>query len=708
VSRGVGVETVDVSDPAHPAAVGLMPVTFATGVHVEGTKAYVVDAQQGLYIFDCSSPGLPRELGRMQLPANQSPNAVAVTVAGRYAYLASRGGSVPGLVVVDVVDPARPTIVARHPTVNGVTDVVVRNNLAYLAVVGGTFQIVDVTQPTAPRLVSEWVHGGSDAILDVVDSTAFIFALPLGICALDVSEPSLPRLVGAHALPAFPADAVVANSHAFIVDNTSLEVVDVRDPLRMESAGDWLAGIDVQDVAPVGTNLMVAGAQGGLIVLEPRASGGFEQAGRLPLAYARWIDIEDDRAYVWGSLSPTASSPTHELVVLDITRPVTPVLLGRCSMLTKPSAAQVYDGFAYSAEANELIIRDVRDPSAIAEVGRLKVPADNAAFVLRVTEGLVFLTLADGNAFLADVRHPARPVNLGVLPNSPGITDGAFIGGRLVTTSTKGGVQVWDLADPSRPKAIGNVPAAAFAAAVPMNPVPVGEVLLVRLSTGMVVPIDLWDPTQPLLRPSLSIFSGSLFQTPMPDGRSLVVAGLQGLRLVTLRAGLAQTLEFSLPTERVATEPLLLTATATSGLPVKFEVLSGLATIVDDRLIPTGAGEVVVRAVQLGDELWLGASAERRLQILPARQWITWREPEGVGVKRGDTHPLLAEASSGLPVTFRVESGLGAIADQTLTATGKGPIRVVAEQAGDALYAPTSRAQTYNPESGDLSWIGGW
>ncbi len=59
-----------------------------------------------------------------------------------------------------------------------------------------------------------------------------------------------------------------------------------------------------------------------------------------------------------------------------------------------------------------------------------------------------------------------------------------------------------------------------------------------------------------------------------------------------------------------------LTATATSGLPVRFEMVSGPANIVGTMLTPTGAGTVVLRACQDGDANWDSAEPVERTMVL--------------------------------------------------------------------------------------------
>ena len=52
--------------------------------------------------------------------------------------------------------------------------------------------------------------------------------------------------------------------------------------------------------------------------------------------------------------------------------------------------------------------------------------------------------------------------------------------------------------------------------------------------------------------------------------------------------------------------------------------------------------------------------------------------------------PLVATASSGLPVQFSVSSGPGSIVNASLTITGAGKVIVAANQQGDATFAPAS------------------
>jgi photosystem II stability/assembly factor-like uncharacterized protein len=143
--------------------------------------------------------------------------------------------------------------------------------------------------------------------------------------------------------------------------------------------------------------------------------------------------------------------------------------------------------------------------------------------------------------------------------------------------------------------------------------------------------------------------------------------------------------------------PLTLTASATSGLPVSFELVSGPAELDGDELIITGAGDVTVRAVQPGDAFFSAAApVERSFTVNPAPQTISFDVPATVTLGVAPLE-LEATAESGLPVSFTLVSGPATLVNNVLTFTGSGSVVVEATQDGDANWeaaAPVTRTIT--------------
>jgi hypothetical protein len=133
---------------------------------------------------------------------------------------------------------------------------------------------------------------------------------------------------------------------------------------------------------------------------------------------------------------------------------------------------------------------------------------------------------------------------------------------------------------------------------------------------------------------------------------------------------LPQTITFgALSKQVVGDAPFALSASASSGLPVSFSVLSGPAVVSGNILTMTGAGLVVVRASQAGDATNAPApNVDQVLLIVPGNNVITdaQRLANGMFTLRfyGDTWTnYIVKASTNLvnwlPVTTNQIGGLG-------------------------------------------------
>jgi hypothetical protein len=143
-----------------------------------------------------------------------------------------------------------------------------------------------------------------------------------------------------------------------------------------------------------------------------------------------------------------------------------------------------------------------------------------------------------------------------------------------------------------------------------------------------------------------------------------------------------------LPDRSAAEQPFPLSATASSGLPVSFQILSGPATLgANNVLTMLGGGLVTVSASQAGDSNYNAASAVvQSFNVVKIPQTISFQPLSRQTV--GDApFELSAAASSGLTVGFSVVSGPAVLSGSILTVTGPGLVTVRATQPGNAMYA---------------------
>jgi hypothetical protein len=110
--------------------------------------------------------------------------------------------------------------------------------------------------------------------------------------------------------------------------------------------------------------------------------------------------------------------------------------------------------------------------------------------------------------------------------------------------------------------------------------------------------LDISNPAVPVRRGGFDT-SGTAVGVQVVGNLAYVADYRAGLQIIRLAPGLAQTLVFAPPASvSLSQSPLTLNATASSGLPVTFRVLSGPASVAGDRLTLTGTGAVTVRAEQ--------------------------------------------------------------------------------------------------------------
>ncbi|WP_227687062.1 T9SS type A sorting domain-containing protein [Spirosoma arboris] len=158
-----------------------------------------------------------------------------------------------------------------------------------------------------------------------------------------------------------------------------------------------------------------------------------------------------------------------------------------------------------------------------------------------------------------------------------------------------------------------------------------------------------------------------------------------------------QSVNFPEIANKYVDEPVVLNATATSGLPVSYTIttvpVSGVASLTGTTITFSGTvGQVTVTASQAGNEYFKPAEAQRTFSVSKRSQYISLTP---VSPKTFGDAPfsLTATATSGLPVTFSVVSGPATLDGNTITLTAAGTVLIEARQVGNNVYDPASPIQ---------------
>lgn len=142
-----------------------------------------------------------------------------------------------------------------------------------------------------------------------------------------------------------------------------------------------------------------------------------------------------------------------------------------------------------------------------------------------------------------------------------------------------------------------------------------------------------------------------------------------------------------LPAKHFGDANFALTASSSSGLPVTFEVVSGPATLSGNTVTITGAGEVIIRASQEGNDDFIPAQdVLQSLIIEKVTQTITFNPPTSKTLDDAAFDLTATGGASGNAILFSITSGPATLSGNTVTITGTGVIVIKASQAGNDNY----------------------
>jgi len=173
--------------------------------------------------------------------------------------------------------------------------------------------------------------------------------------------------------------------------------------------------------------------------------------GQLPHRGLQDLWGEGDVVVAAGGMSPDA-----DLVVVDATDPLAPVVVSELTGVSELRDVHLEDGVLYGASDRHdgdpvgVWILDLSDPAAPAELARVEGDVHN----LHYGDGHLYLADMIAQAVtVLDVRDPTAPTWVAEWPVNLGVHDVTWVDGLLYVASP-GGLHVLDVADPAQPVAL--------------------------------------------------------------------------------------------------------------------------------------------------------------------------------------------------------------------------------------------------------------
>lgn len=356
------------SDPQRPDLIVEMDLEKTVRqVLLESGYAYLGTGgnTQGLNIIDVRDPSNPA----VAFPFIRPGNVMSMALVGEQLHLA---GGPSGFFVVDVSDPGNPLMLGSIYLVGFVSDVVVRDGLAYVSLGNDARQmvVVDVRNPHRLEEVARFteVLKGTSERLDLLDKDHLLIEMQQ---CFDMKETLKPRYLVSLSPRLWPHDMAIQEDRIFFANGyNGLWMLDITDWNRPR----WLGNLPV-----VGTVSSMA------------ASGDVVYVGASP--------FRQDGVRVAGD----------GLVAVNLSDPEHPVVLDSLPEDTLMNAMDVSKDTLYLATEDGLRVVDVSDASNLRLEGNLLM--GERVWKVGVYENTAQLTVGDPFEIMRlDVSNPQKPV----------------------------------------------------------------------------------------------------------------------------------------------------------------------------------------------------------------------------------------------------------------------------------------------------------
>jgi len=458
-NAGVYLYVVDASNPENQLVVNehlIMMMNAIWSLAVAGDYAYVF-LEDELRVLDISDPQSVSEISATALPGD----AVGVSLAGNYAYLAIADG---GLAMLDITDPSAPALLDGLALPGYINSVFVSGDFAYMACSQAGLRIVDVSDPNNLNEVGFYL--GQDAVLDVqaVGTAAYVANDWGGLSVLDISDPAAPGEIGAWEPPQQVNALGEANGVAYIAAQDGLWVLDVSDPIQPTLVSNQPITATVQDVVIAGQYAFLAASENGLRVfdvsdpLNPYEAGWLDTPG-----IARDLSLTGDTLYL--------VEDEGVLRIINVAEPTLPFEMGYYTSPVPIVDVAVQGSIAYLALLNgNLQVVDATNPAVPIPRGSFN-PPDNypnqQATSLAIEGNLAYLTTTEvppthmantsGKYWIIDLTNPDLPAQVFASPLRGEEAWDIQVSGNIIYVAWgHEGLQVIDAADPGAPSVVGS------------------------------------------------------------------------------------------------------------------------------------------------------------------------------------------------------------------------------------------------------------
>jgi hypothetical protein len=512
-------------DPVHVGNYGMSGGTY--DLVVEGDHAFVIDNGYGLRVLDITDPANPTLAANLPILA-----ARTIAVSGNRAYVAGLNSV---LSVIDITDPWL-SLLGSCSIFGPAYDIVVDGDHAFIAAATAGLQIVDIQVPTAPAAVGGISTGASVFAVDVTGDLAYVVDSAGGLLIVNVADPANPVPRGYWSSGVATVGIAVDGDRAFLAaDTAGLIVIDVSNPDAPSYLGYWSPMNRIRDVYVSGDFAYVADGASGIQMIDISVPGAPQ--------WVEGIDTPDDAyAVVVSGSHAFVSDRLSGMRVLEVRVPIEPLPVGSCATQSTARRITVEGDYAFvgagTAGLQTIAAHQPWNPGAYPAAdtpgdSRGVVVAGNYAYVADWGSGLQIADVTDPTSpsIVADFDTPGSAWDVKVAGNYAYVADG----------SGSSGLEVIDITNPLVPVFAGSY--VTYALGVTLS----GDYAYVANGSSGLLVIDINNPVSPAYA-GICDTPGSAYNSAISGDFAYVADSESGLQVVDISNPGIPTIVGSCPT----------------------------------------------------------------------------------------------------------------------------------------------------------------
>ncbi len=331
---------------------------------------------------------------------------------GNYVY-AANGRYVQ---VLDISRPDTPRVVGGYLTYSIVSDVVLRDSLAYV-LTGGHLLILDIRDPLTPQRISEINVTSTVTYRIILDSTMAYITTFGGLVAVDITDPKRPAARDGIPIAETVYTHAIRNRYDYVgaIDETKLYVIDAHDPNHLTYA----------NILP---------------------TDGFTMAVAI-LDTFLFVGIRDVSPY---------------LDVYGIGNPINPVHLGRDTIGTDggviPESMSFLDSLLYLSTVDSgIYVFDIKNRSFPTMLGHVRRPDSHPHNFKIFHSGTHLLSATGAGVWILDTVIPQQPSSEAFFITGNVVADVAILDRYAVVAQDEAGIAILDFSDSLNPVRVGTL-----------------------------------------------------------------------------------------------------------------------------------------------------------------------------------------------------------------------------------------------------------